>query len=256
MAVTAHPKIIEGQEARYVDGELFEFVDVVYLRGLSTSATLLQDALNNALCPKPYALYAVGSTLRVVERRATVIDTNAVRVAVTYRRLWVYPDYLRTGSGALETIETSRNSQDPATWTTIQVGPTGKKQCGVVQATMAQQVLRFERIVESDDPAVDQRTFLNKLNDATWYGLAAGRWLCTKLDYEWLAPAGSVTSGGVSPAWKYVYEFTSKAYGWNPLVEWVDPETGKPHPVPTADYWQIVAWYGTANYAVLSLGGT
>jgi hypothetical protein len=258
MAVTATKKIIDGQEARFVDGELFEFVDPVIIAGLSPSATLLLDALANPVCPQPYSLFAVGSKLRLVERRATPIDTMTVLVLCTYRRLWIFPDYRYTGSGALETVETSRSSQDPTTWgtSTIQVGPTLRRQCGTIQTTMAQQVLRFERIVESGDPAADQRLYLNKCNSTVWYGLDPGYWLCTKFDFDWLAPAGSITGGdeGV-PAWNYVMEFSSKGYGWPPLAEWIDPETGKPHPEPTSAYWQTVDWYSLVNFFDLLIGG-
>jgi hypothetical protein len=253
--VSAITRILENQTAREVNGMLHEFVDPVLISGLTPSPTLLLDALDDPSCPKQWSQLEVGSSLRCVERNAKPVTTTDVLVECVYRRTYLFPLYLRSGTGALETIETSRDSQDPDTWNPILVGPATKQQCGVVQAQMAQQVLRFERIVELDDPAVDQRTYLNHVNsNFPWYGLAAGQWLCTKFDYEFLALPGVVTPAGISPAWSIVMEFTSKKYGWQPMAEWIDPETGKP-PSNTTSFVEEVAWYETADFEPLELGG-
>jgi hypothetical protein len=247
-------KILEGQAAREVNGDRQEFIEPVVIAGLALSQTLLLDALDDAACPQPFDPLYVGSPLRVVERMAKPISANEVLVECVYRRLYVYPDYLRSGSGALETVESARSSQDPATWTPNLVGPATKQQCAVIQAQMAQQVLRFERVWELDDPAVDQRKYLNKVNDDEWYGLGPTQWLCTKFDYEFLCGPGIVSPLGASPAWNVVMEFTSKKYGWQPIVEWVDPETGKP-PSNTMTFAVSLLWYESENFLDLEIGG-
>ena len=71
---------------------------------------------------------------------------------------------------------------------------------------------------EAVDPLNKSRTYVGKMNDATFQGDAIGTWLCTRLN-------GVSNDGGAN--WTVTYEFQWRVETWKGVLVYILP-TGKP----------------------------
>jgi hypothetical protein len=90
---------------------------------------------------------------------------------------------------------------------------------------------RIYTVRETNDPSIPQMLYEGKVNDATWWFVPAGEWLCTSI-------TGTSDNSGVlvTVPTHFVnrYEFQRKIGGWDPEVVYSDDLTGEkvPDPVP------------------------
>jgi hypothetical protein len=95
---------------------------------------------------------------------------------------------------------------------------------------------RIYTVREDVDPAIPQRDFEGKVNDAEWWFRPAGTWLLTSV-------TGTSDNSGVlvTVPSNFVnrYEFQYRSGGWDPEATYSDDLTGEPVPDPVADVGQI-----------------
>ncbi len=134
--------------------------------------------------------------------------------------------------------------------------PVPDHQGGTVAWSQPQTVVRFRR-AEPGSPGGKARFYVGTVNNASVFGDPRWFWLCTRID-------GTTVNKGLS--YEVVYEFQRNEgsefdpeqpgvrSGWQPLVIYTDPKTGKPIPNPRfGQSLQLVALYRERAFPALNL---
>ena len=133
------------------------------------------------------------------------------------------PAVVEVGASLVQRVTYEDASGEPLL-VTLGEGEDAPSQIAQAVKLSPQTTLRFNRL-ESTSPASKARTYVGKVNDSTFQTSGAGTWLCTAI-------SGRSNDGGAT--YEVSYDFQYNADSWQPLVVYIDPASGKPHPDATA----------------------
>ena len=239
--------LISFLEADERDGMLQRLVRVAYVSGISgiTDYSVLTSALDEAGVP------AYGDTLtentanneyymRLVERNPRLIDKDKVEIQLVYESILNSPQFLHDPR-ANQILGSVRCSIQQKTSSTNKFGDevtvqytypaddsynrSGTDEQGVeFQYYEAQRSVVIEGIKIEQMPWLIANRIVGRVNSVPFSGEAVRTWLCTACNWRpgWQGRA-------VSNNHYYMdFEFQFDADTWDPVVRWIDPNTGRP----------------------------
>jgi len=114
------------------------------------------------------------------------------------------------------------------------------RQIARVTKFIPQVTVRYSRL-ELSSPGSKARQYVGKINSEEVFGSDAGTWMCTAI-------TGRSNDGGET--YEVTYDFQYNPEGWQPVVTYIDPTTGRPHPDAESVTAQI---YESIDFANLEL---
>jgi hypothetical protein len=101
--------------------------------------------------------------------------------------------------------------------------------------------------IETEDPDSVVAEWINHVNDDTWRGAAAGRWLCTSVDYE------MVDREAFPKAYDFTFAFeqSSTPDGWTYTAAYKNPDGDIPGDIVDGVGIVDVAWHPSRDFEVL-----
>ena len=201
----------------------------------ATSAdAALYEILSNPNVPVRGDPHPFVPGIKVLERDAEPVSDDPGRIIVKLRYGVPQPGdpvsgvtTVRTGSGATsEQVNVDLDGQPILTQLQVDTplpdgsGTTTRvdEQVHNVDVERPTTSVEFER-VETANPTPQSVRYVGRVNAVTWYGGAAGTWLCTGIQ-------GNSDDGGAT--YKVTYSFQYNPNGWNPTVRHRNPQTGLP----------------------------
>lgn len=207
----------------------------------TTATEIKVNAANDSNVPAFNAVHPSYSMLRVTEKNVSLHE-KVSHVRVTYSTATTAPG----GDPQSPTVPvyhiSSRTVQETTnlnkTGAPILLGPDGLNAANV-SVLRPTTTIRVSRVEVGINPGVVSRTYIGKVNSATWQGYANGYWLCVGIE-------GNSDDSGLT--WKMDYDFelaiqpylpvvapaspTPKSTAWNPIAKLIDPTTALPKPSP------------------------
>lgn len=202
-----------------VASETYDGVEVnrvILVQGFSTTGLArLQEALAASGIPAIGAACPVTewAALKVVSRRAEMVDALTARV---------YIDYRETLEGAtvmaIQSTLTSVKTNKDRTGALMVVTHNGIDQAVELDVQRPVVSITYERD-EATLPLEDALELVGTVNNSTFEGLDAGTVLLTGM---------SATPNDRGNKFRVRYEVTHNVDGWASLAYWIDPNTGRP----------------------------
>lgn len=180
------------------------------------------DILSDANLPAVgHKITINGQDLHLEDRDVRLIDGGDAEVELAYKRRDT-PETMQYRIGtSVEQVTTQLDREGNP----ITVTHNGVTQGGEISADDSLTVLEAEFVTQSATPGTVVATWGNKVNSTAWMGGAPGEWRVTHASAELV---DSTTSP--HPEYRFRFQFTHRAGGWQPAVAFVDPETGNPPP--------------------------
>lgn len=258
--------IVEGHSLIEEFGYVTELVRRAYVNGLvAATHGQLYAALADLGLPVPGDAHPSDANLILGQRVPSPAGVGKAFVDLVYR---TKRPILRGGS-AVSQITSMINPKTNAAITVsyTKFGKIGgvkdsrarsEKQTQGVEVTgfSAEHTIFGEFIGQSSAPGTDVEGYVNKLNSATWQGLAAGRVLCMRGDYE------PYVLTSATPWYRFMYEFQvrklytytgSTTNAWNPEAVYIRYDGRPPEDVDKAtnDGITLVDWHNTVDFNAL-----
>ena len=239
---TVQPGIIEGTRIRTQDGVVTEYVDTYIVDtdapgfdqpqgptlGTSQIANLFHDAFDAT--PRDGSEHPTYTDLVVREKSAVALDDRLVQLDVVYR----FPDATSPGfDTAIPELSGGINLEQVEEATTIaglqlRVGtPAGETQGGVATVLRPVGDLQASIPLISNDPHAVARSWLNTVNDGPWPGdgiSGARTWLIAAVPFTLVQEQYHFQYA----LFKFTWHFRYRPDGWDPVIYYVDPDTGQP----------------------------
>lgn len=269
MPIDVQHNIIEGTRLREQDGVVIEYVDLHLVHGFDFSEDWAQAQPERPLVvalqhvPQPGDQHSVYSDLVVRERSPRPEGFNLVMVEVVYR----FPDATSpgfevgtpelSGGASLEQIETAAIGGTP-----LVVGaPNKPNQGGVAPVYIPIEELNLTFSFLSNNPWQNVRPWIGAVNIGPWGFDPTAQprtWIVSAVPYK------LINQQFTPPLYNFTYQLRHRFDGWDPIIYYIDPETGQPPPDlmvepgpydPDADPppgLRRVPWYPEMNFNLLA----
>lgn len=231
-----------------VDGGVVSEAKVTYqVTGLSGDwVSRVNTALTATGIPQPGDNPGGVATNLYVARREVSFDEKDPTVAyvdVVYRTQGQEDlSYTLHGSARLDQIET-RVDRNGSEITVTHNGDTQGAAVSVRIPATTMQATGISTLISTQTPRDVQRSWMGTINDATWYGDAAGTWLITGVTFEPYDIANY--------KWRFTYYLQHNSDGHQPHKWYIDTETGQPPANLDATGYGVVDWYPAVNFGAL-----
>lgn len=120
----------------------------------------------------------------------------------------------------LSQVQTSRDASGSPLIVALGSGPEAQSQVAQVSRFVPQTTVRYSRL-ETGSPGDKARNYVGKVNATTFFASDPGTWMCTGI-------TGRSHDGGTT--YEVTYDFQYNPDGWQPVIQYIDPLTGRPHP--------------------------
>ncbi len=208
--------------------------DVLNISGAVSSR--MYNALNANGIPARGSSHPIVPGIKVTKRSAAPLDiANGARVSVFYSKPSAEvtdqdpgsdPGTIEVGASA-QSVSTTLdvdNNQLLVSHTITETDVSGAQQektdvQGVEVNVQVPQVILTRTRVESSPPTRKAREYVGKVNKHSIWGFGKRRLLCTRIQ-------GTSNDQGVTYA--VTYEFQSSTTIWDPVITYIDKETGRP----------------------------
>lgn len=215
-----------------------------YVTGLSGDYhQRMAQAIGANGIPRLHTAHPEIAELFVWSLDATPAGPTAAIVQVTYGTNNAHhltglnrPALVEVGASLSQSV-TYEDAEGEPLLVTLGEGEDAPSQIAQAVKLQPQTTLRYSRL-EDANPASKARAYVGKVNAGSFESGSGGTWLCTCI-------AGRSNDGGAT--YEVTYDFQYNADNWQPVVVYVDPATGKPHPDATASVAMI--------YEAIDFGG-
>lgn len=230
MASVMESDLIDGSGGE-LTGEGSKFVRVFMVEGLAGDrARRAVDALTASGLPAIHEPHPFVGNLFVRTKTVEFLDQEQARVTVTYdgppQEGNTSQDLPKISVGsAVQAVDTNKDV-DGATMTVSFLDPAAAAgtapdvQGGTVSVQVPVVSLAFE-VIEVEAPVAKAVLFGGTINSSEIWGFPAGTLLCTGI-------TGQSDDGGRTYQVSYQFQFSQT--GWDAVVYWIDPATGRPSP--------------------------
>lgn len=212
---------------------------------------IFRRALDTASVPQPSDILDVDfPDVRVISRNITsvqAISNTEVTVFIDVEYELQRPEedqgFPLRGGSSLQQIRTQRDRDGVA----IKVEYKGEEIIAEVDVLAPQGNHTRGIRIETEDPDSVVAEWINHVNDATWRGAAAGRWLCTSVDYE------MVDREAFPKAYDFTFAFeqSSTPDGWTYTAAYKNPDGDIPGDIVDGVGIVDVDWHPSQDFEVL-----
>ena len=233
MPINVQHNVISGTRLTEEDGVVTEYVDLHVVHGFEFNANwanaqpdrpLFVAMMQTPQAGDPHPRY----TDLVVRRKSPRAEAfNLVFVEVTYS----FPDATSPGFEnsqpefgggiSLEQVETATDFGGNQ----LRVGHQGQVQGGVASVFTPVGDLQASLVQTSNFPWFAARPWIKTVNDGPWAWdpvAPARTWMIAAI------PFTLVSNQFVPPLFRFTFQFRYRPEGWDPVIYYVDPETGQP----------------------------